>query len=447
VRNRPGVSPGASELPADPLVNDPSHERALESRRITSGPIAALAHIRTFESLQYRDFLLIWLGQVCNAHGGWMDQITRGYIMYELTGSPLQLGGVSAARAGPLLLFSVIAGAVADRRGRKNQLVIAQITNMALNWILGILWITHLAQPWHIYATAVLAGLVQAFQQPARQSMISDIVPVSRIRNAVALNSMVINVSRGVGPALAGVLITAVGPGGSYLVQGGMYAVASIWTIQVKEPAHRLLASGAAEESILRSTLAGAKYMWTDQTVRAIMLVVLVPSVLGQPYTSLMPVFALDVLHVGPSGQGLLLTAAGVGALLGAVTVASLGNAGRQGLLMLIGATVFGVSTFWFAVSAWFPLSLFLMGINGLSADSYATQAQSLLQTYTPPEFRGRVMGVYLMNRGLVPMGSLLIGSLAEAFGAPRAVELMGSLCALLALWALISRPQVRALG
>ncbi|MEA2641592.1 MAG: hypothetical protein QOF51_2986 [Chloroflexota bacterium] len=447
--------------PTEAIVHSPSpstrsideaHERALEQRRITSGPIAVLTRLRTFESLQYRDFLLIWLGQIGNSHAQWMDQITRGYLMYQLTGSPLELGTVNAARALPLLFFSVIAGAVADRQGRKMQLIVAQTTNMVLNAILATLVVTHLVQPWHVYLTAVLAGCVQAFQQPARQSMLSDLVPMRRIRNAVALNAMVINVARGLGPALAGLLIAWVGAGGSYALQALLFAMSALWTIQVQEPAHRLRggAGGAGtpgELSILRSTAEGARYIWGDPTVRAIMLIVLVPSVLGQPYTSLLPVFAVDILHVGASGQGVLLAAAGVGALLGAIIVASLGNAGRQGLLMLAGAMVFGFSIVGFASSTWFPLSLVLMAINGLCNDSYNTQAQSLLQQHTPAELRGRVMGVYLMNRGTAPLGALLVGALASAIGAPHAIAIMGSCCALLAVWAFVSRPQIRALG
>jgi MFS family permease len=173
---------------------------------------------------------------------------------------------------------------------------------------------------------------------------------------------------------------------------------------------------------------------------------VLIPSLLGQPYLSLLPVFARDVLEVGPTGQGLLLTALGAGALCGAVLVATIGNTGRQGLLMLSGALVFGVSIVAFGASPWFSVCMVLMAINGLCNVSYGTQANTLLQLHTRPELRGRVLGVYFSSRGLQPLGSLLAGSLAATFGAQRSVELMGLSCALIALWVWAAAPEVRQL-
>jgi MFS family permease len=187
--------------------------------------------------------------------------------------------------------------------------------------------------------------------------------------------------------------------------------------------------------------------MWSDPLIRGLMMILLVPSFLGQPYTSLIPVFAKDVLHVGPQGQGMLLTAAGLGALVGAISVATLGNTGRQGLIMLFGALIFGCSIIAFALTPWFGLALVFMGINGLCGVTYGTQATTILQTHTPRELRGRVMGVYMMNRGMVPLGSLMAGALAQVLGAPTTVVIMGSGCAALALWALISVPRVRQAG
>jgi MFS family permease len=384
-----------------------------------------------------------------------MDQVTRGWLIYQLTDSPLQLGLVSAIRAVPLLFFSVLAGVVADRYGRKAQLVISQLTNAGLNFILGVLVLTHQVHPWHVYATGLLAGVVMAFQQPARQAMLSDLVDEEHITNAIGLNSMVFNASRSIGPAVAGVIIAGYGTAGSYLVQGVIFALATVWTLQmhVPEPTSASAQSGGRHQaarrpqaSIWSSTLEGGRYIWSNSAIRLVMLVVLIPSLLGQPYTSLMPVFARDILNVGSTGQGILLTAVGIGALIGSIAVASIGNTGRQGVVMLCGAILFGLTITGFALSQWFLVSVVLMAISGLCNVSYGTQANTVLQIHTPSELRGRVMGVYFLSRGLVPMGALLAGAVATVLGAPLTVAIMGASCAGLALWVLITSPKVRDL-
>lgn len=375
-----------------------------------------------------------------------MDQVARGWLMYQLTSSPFDLGLSSAVRALPLLLFSMVAGVVADRGSRKTQLILSQLTNAGTEAALGILVLTGQVQPWHVYATALLAGSVQAFQQPARQAMLSDIVERPYIPNAIGLNAMIFNAARSIGPAAAGLIIAISNVGVCYLVQAAIYLAATVWTVQMREPEAQPASRDHPRRSFLQSTLDGFRYIKGDRTIGTVMMIVLIPSVLGQPYTSLMPVFARDILQVGPTGQGLLLTAVGLGALVGAVAVATIGNTGKQGLLMLLGATVFGFALVGFSASPWFAVSLGLMAISGLCNVSYGTQANSLLQIHTPQELRGRVMGVFYINRGLVPIGSLLAGTLATVMGAQWTVALMGGTCAVLGLWLLLTNPRIRGL-
>jgi len=403
--------------------------------------------MRTFESLAVRDFRLLWLGQAGNTVGQWMDQVTRGWLMYELTGSPLELGLTMAARAAPLLLLSVVAGVVADRYGRKRQLIISQVTNAALNWLLAGLVLTGHVQTWHVYVTALLAGAVMAFQQPARQAMIPDLVDSAHLGNAIGLQSLAFNASRSIAPGIAGVLIALVDVGGSYLVQGLIYAIATVWTVQIREPGQPRTSGHASAVSFRAGLVAGGRYIWGNRPVRTVMLIVLIPALLGQPYTSLLPIFAKDVLDVGSTGQGFLLSALGIGALGGAVTVATLGTTNRQGQFILGGATVFGLAMLGFALSPWFSLSALMMGVVGLCDTTYGTQANTIIQLYTESSMRGRVMGVYFLNRGLVPLGSLLAGALASLFGAPLTVALMGISCASVALLVAFTAPEVRRLG
>jgi MFS family permease len=335
---------------------------------------------------------------------------------------------------------------VADRYGRKRQLVISQVANAIFNFILAALVITGHVEPWHVYVTGFLSGIVQAFQQPARQAMIPDLVDRQHLANAIGLQSLAFNFCRSIAPGLAGLLIAWLDVGGSYFVQGLIFAVATIWTVQINDPIKRTEPGRqrVKQQSIAEGTAAGVRYIWGNRPVRAIMMIVLIPAILGQPFTSLLPIFARDILDVGPQGQGLMLTALGLGALAGAVVVATVGNAGRQGLSVLLGALLFGLGMVGFASSSWFSLSLVMMALVGICDTAYGTQANTIIHTNTDPAMRGRVMGVYFLSRGLVPLGALLAGGLADVLGAPLTVTCMGAACAALALAVFVAAPEVR---
>ncbi|MSQ12709.1 MAG: MFS transporter [Dehalococcoidia bacterium] len=391
-----------------------------------------LSNLSTFTSLQVRDYRLLWMGQISTSMGQWMDQVSRGWLIYHITGSPLQLGLATAIRGLPLLFFGVIAGAVADRSGRKLQLIIAQGTNALLNVILATLVLTGQVHPWHIYVTGFLAGTVQAFQQPARQTLIGDIVGNKRLLNALALNSAALNISRAIGPAIAGTLIAFVGAQGSYYAQAGLYLFATVWTIQIRIPDRSSEAMRRMREPFFASIKSGFQYVGGNRNIRTLMLLALVPLTLAMPYTSLMPIFAKDVLHGGPRLQGLLLTCVGLGALAGALVVASIRRENGYGWPVVMGAVAFGLGLVGFSLSRWAGLTALFGVIVGVFSVTYQTQNQTLLQLSAPRHIRGRVMSIYLLNRGLVPIGTLGAGALAAWMGGPKALLIMSasSVCA-----------------
>ncbi|MDO8472395.1 MAG: MFS transporter [Dehalococcoidia bacterium] len=403
--------------------------------------------MRTFESLGNRDFRYLWLGQLATSMGQWMDQVTRAWLIYSMTGSALQLGLVSAARGVPLLIFGTIAGAVADRYGRKAQLIIAQSTNTVLNVILAVLVVTGKVQPWHVYVTGFLAGTVQAFQQPARMVMINDLVGRDKLLNAVSLNSAAVNVSRSVGPALSGVLIVFLGVGESYFLQAGLFALATIWVIQIRVPDAVRLTYGrvvTVEQTLLGSTKEGLAYIASNRTMLALMVLGLAPMTLGMPFVSLMPVFALDVFHGNATTQGLLLTTFGIGAVAGALAIASAGNRlTMNGKLLLFAAAGFGLSLVFFSRSPVLILAGAFTLLAGVFNGSYTSQNQTMIQMLAPSKLRGRLLGIFMLNRGLTPVGSLLAGVLATYFGGPWAVTLMGGSCFLLVVGVAIFAPEV----
>jgi MFS family permease len=374
---------------------------------------------------------------VTTSLGQWMDQTARSWLIYRMTNSPLQLGMVSAARGLPILLFGVVAGVVADRYGRKGQLIVAQVVNAILNLILATLILTGRIQVWHVYVTGFLAGTVQAFQQPARQVLINDLVGEKHLLNAIALNSAALNLSRSVGPAVCGVLIQAFGVDISYYSQAALYALATVWTIQIRvpeSPAHAGYSRGLASPSFFSSAKEGFAYISSHRMILALMVLGLAPILLGMPYVSLMPIFAIDVLHGGASTQGLLLTMGGIGAVLGALIIASLGRRQGSGKLLIAGAAGFGLSLVFFSRSPVLWMAMVFTFLAGFSNSGYTSQNQTIIQMLTPAEIRGRVLGVYLLNRGLMPIGSLIAGALASFLGGPWAVTIMGASCLLLVI-------------
>ena len=386
-----------------------------------------MAGISTFESLKVRDYRLLWLGQVSTSMGQWMDQFTRAWLIYEITGSPFQLGAVTAARGLPLLLFGILAGAFADRSGRKMQLVVAQVVNGILNFLLAVLVLTGQVQEWHVYVSAFLAGSVQAFQQPARQTLISDLVPEHKLLNALALNSAALNGSRMIGPGIAGLVIAAVGTGGSYMLQAFMYAFATIWTYQLRIPARveQFDEQGMPLRRLpfVQSIGEGLAFVAKEPNIRAQLLLGLGPLTFAMSYTALMPLIAINVLHGQAALGGTLLSSIGIGALCGALVVASMNRSTGYGLSVVLGALAFSAALFAFASSTVVWLSLVLGVVLGLFSVTYTTQNQSLLQVMTPRALRGRVMSIYLLNRGLVPVGALVAGWLAEHFGGQDAMR------------------------
>ena len=407
----------------------------------------AFLHLRAFEALRYREYRLIWYGQLSASMGTWMDEVTRGWLIYELTDSAVQLGLVRGVQAIPFLLLSPLAGSAADRYSRKTQLLVAQVTNGLVFTATALLIFTDQIRPWHVYVTAFLTAVVQAFQQPARTAMVSDAVPPGYLTNAIGLNALMYNVSRSTGPALAGVLIAVFGTGGAYSVQAVFFFLATAWTVQLR-PVQRSSTSAGGHtvhrESFGQSIIEGWKFSWRSEAVRTGLLCTMLASLFIVPFITLLPVFARDLLGVGANGQGFLLTAMGVGALCSAILIASAGDRLPRGMLMLGSATLYGVIVMIFAASPWYQLSLVMMGIAGLCHVHSNALVQTVIQSYSPSEFRGRTTAIFTMNQVLVTAGSMLVGALSLLFGARWAAASMGAVGSLAIIMIYVTMPRAR---
>ena len=387
-----------------------------------------LVQFKIFEALRHPQYRLLWISHVFSAMGTWMDQVSRGWLIYELTNSSFQLGLVRGVQALPILLLSPIAGSTADRYSRKSQVMVALVVDAFFYGLLALLIFTGSVQPWHVYASAVCMASVWTFQQPSRAAMVSDSVPPESLTNAIGLNAMMFNVARITGPAVAGLIIAGWSSGGAYAVQALFYVLAAIWNVKLRDDGFGLASThghGDHDEGFIQSIVEGWKFSWQNVEVRTGLLVVIWASLFIIPFNTLLPVFARDLLGVGAKGQGLLLTSMGAGALASSVLIAALGDRMPRGILMIGGVGVYGLLVAVFAMSTWFSLSMVLMAVMGLCHVASHALVQTVIQAYSPREFRGRTMALFHQTHVILMAGGLIIGALASAIGAPWAAALM----------------------
>jgi len=362
-----------------------------------------------------------------------MDQVARGWLIYQLTNSPAQLGLVRGVQAIPLLLLSPIAGSVADRYARKKQVIVVQLLDGLMYTAMAVLILTGQIKPWHVYVTAFGMSIVQTFHHPARAAMIADAVPLSHLTNAIGLNSVVFNMSRSTGPAVAGVLIAMFGTGACYVLQAAFFFLATFLTsiLSIGQSPPTSTHGHAGKEAFGRSIVEGWRFSWSNESVRAGLLITVTASLFIIPFTTLLPVFAKDILGVGATGQGFLLTGMGVGALSSAVLIATIGDRVPRGIVMLGGVILYGLSVVAFSVSPWFKLSIVLMIVVGLFHVTSHALVQTVIQTYSPAGFRGRTMAIFQQGHFVLTIGAMLYGAMASLWGAQWTVSMMATLGAL----------------
>ena len=382
---------------------------------------------RALQALRFRAFRLVCGGQVFSNIGMWMDELSRGWLIYQLTDSVVQLGLVRGIQLIPTLLVSPFAGTAADRYSRRTLLLVSLTIHGMSFAVLAFLIISRHVEPWHVYVTAVVTGMMQAIQQPARSSIVTESVPPEFLTNAVGLTALIFNMSRLVGPALAGAIIAIADTGGAFAVQAACMFVALAWTARLPAMPHSGAgAMKARRESFVHSIVEGWKFSWHNQTVRAGILCTTIVCTLMFPFTTLLPVFARDLLGVGAEGQGLLLAAMGLGALVSAATIALAGHRLTRGRVMIDASFVYGFALVVFAASPWYSLSLVAMVAAGLCHVHANALVHTVVQAHSPPAYRGRTMALFNMAQMLSTAGSMLIGLLAAVLGSRGAVAVMG---------------------
>lgn len=395
----------------------------------------------TLRALRHRNFQLFFGGQFVSLIGTWMQTVAESWLVYRMTGSALVLGVVGFSSQIPVFLLSPIGGLVADRYNRRRVVIATQTASMLLAAVYATLILGGWIQVWQIITLAAALGVVNAFDIPARQAFLVEMVGKEDLLNAIALNSSMFNGARVVGPAVAGILVAWIGEGWCFAANAISYIAVITGLLLMAVTPHEIAGEGSMAEHIAE----GFRYAQQTMPIRALLLLVGLVSLVGMPYSVLMPVFADQVLHGGARGLGILMGATGVGAMLGALTLAMRSGVKGLGRLAAISGGGFGVFLLIFSFSRYFWLSFFVLMPVGFTMMLQMACSNTLIQAMVPDRLRGRVMSMYsMMFMGMAPLGALLGGSMAEKIGAPLTVGIGGALSVLGAIWFYTQLPALR---
>ncbi len=377
-----------------------------------SQPTAILDLLRKFP-----DYRTLWFGTIATQGAQWVLQVALGWLMLELTDSELWVGMIGFAGGLPMLLVSVPSGVLIDRRNRRTILIVCQAALLLMSIVLTVMVLGDVIKAWHLLAAAAVNGALLTLNNLTRQTLLVATIPRGDLASGIALQSAGQNATRIVGPSLAGVLIGLVGTAGAFGFQSVLLLGAMVLSVtgltSLRNSSPRASSGGILD---------GFGIIWNSPVLRGLMALATVPMLIVFPYLSLMPVYARDILDIGPQGLGLLMAASGVGAVLGALIVVRIARMPHNGWFMLASTMGYSAVVLGFAYSTYVPLSMLMLALGSLTGSAYMSLNNSLLQLQVDDNVRGRVMGVYMLTWGLMPLGSLPMGIAADMMGAPHAI-------------------------
>lgn len=415
---------------------DAPTEIARAPEEVTGQPrrliIGELMLRQTFSALRHRNFRLFFSGQLVSLIGTWMQNTAQGWLVYELTGSKWLLGAVTAVNSAPMLFFSIWGGSIADQHSKRKIVMWTQTSMMVLAFTFaGLVWSQHITT-WEILVVAGLRGVAMAFDMPARQSFMVEMTSREDLMNAISLNSSIVNGARVIGPSVAGFLIAKIGIAWCFFVDGASYLAVITGLAMMRLPKFvKPERRGSAAEHALE----GFSYVWAHRRMKTLLIVFAIVGIFGWSYSVLMPAFATDVLHTGPSGYGALLSANGIGALVGALTVAAIGHKVSRRFLVFGGLWIFSITLLLLAFVHSIYLALMLLGMGGWGMLLFFSTTNTMLQTNSSDEMRGRVMGIWaLVFGGMMPVGGLEAGALSHYCGVRWTIAVGAVVCAAAAL-------------
>jgi len=401
-----------------------------------------LARAPAFSSLALGQFRFLLAGTSASQLGGWMEEVARGWLVFQLTDSAFQLGLVAFLRGISTLVFSPAAGVVVDRLDRRRIAAFSQAVPGTVALLVGLLVSAGWVQMWHLYVMAVVVGASVAVNVPARQVLVYDVVGSEHLPSAIALNSVTGNVSRIVAPSLGGIIIRVAGTAVAFYGQAAFYGLAVAATLMLRPLTH----VEPVRVPVLAGIREGFDYIRRDERLSRLVIMNVIANVLIYPYVTMMPVFAKDLLHGGSAGYGLLLTGVGVGAIPGGLTAASMQGWGSRGKTMALTALLYMGMVLAFSFSRLFVLSFAILVVAGIGWSLFVTLNQTLLQLNLDDAFQGRGMALYSMAGGLTPFGNLGMGAAAQQFGVPHSVAGFAATGLMLAALAGIASRKIRRL-
>lgn len=404
--------------------------------------INAMGSFHPLSALTYRNFRLFWFGQLISLTGTWMHSAGQGWLVLELTNSPFYLGLVGSAVSMPILFFTLAGGVVADRFPKKNILLTTQIIFMFLALALAVMVSTEIVTVWHVLFIVFSIGTVSAFDIPAKQSFLVEMVGKENLMNAIALNATAFNAARVIGPTIAGVLIGYFGIAVCFYINSLSFLAAIIGLLKMRfksDETRKFQRTGIKKEFI-----EGLKYIFSEPKAYMLIMSVGIISFFGFPYITFLPVFARDILKTGVAGLGILMGIAGAGAFAGALSLVVRGDFPRKGVFLATSAIIYSSALLVFSLSTTVWLSypmLFLVGWGGISQ---IVTSNSLLQLMVPDRLRGRVMSSFTMVfLGMATAGNLVVGSLAYYVGTKTALGISAKFCLLGIILLLWKKPEI----
>ena len=440
-----GLHTASPEQPSAGAAHAPGEPPERERRRGRLHP----GRFNTFTSLRHRDFLLLWLSNLCNASAVWFQQITIPWVVWEISGSPFLVGIAAGMRSIPFLVIGPMAGVFADRVDRRKIVLVTQSVMamvvlafagaVQLGVVVGTLGV--------IYALAFsfITGTLHSLIQPVRQAMVANTVPREDLWNAVALNSIAGNVARVVGPGLGGVLIAWLGPALNFFLEGILYVLMVLVMVPIALPYREAITARRA--SMMANLKQGFAYVLSEQVVLRLLLVACISDILLAPVIHLMPVIATEVLGQGSEVYGFLVLATGVGGIISTISFASLGGVFRRGSVGLLALMFLSASAILLGLSTWVWVSLIAMFGFGFFRLAFKINNNTLVQTTIPDALRGRVMSIYHLDHGITPLASMTLGLIAEFWPANFVVVLVGVISLALTIYAFIAYSDVRRMS
>ena len=405
---------------------------------------------KTITPLYFRGYLYLWIGMVTVGIATMMQMTARGYLAYELTNSASKLTYVNVAFAFPMLSLSLFGGALSDRLDKQKIIQIGQFGAASLGFLIAAIIFSNYINWLHLLAVSFVQGGIWAFMVPSRHSFIAELVPRKNLNSAIALNSAGFNVSNLIAPAVSGLIYGLAGPGVVYSIIGGLALTGVFFTFIIK-PEMRMGddvpgSNKSEKKEILAEIKIGLIYIYNEKLLFSLLIASLIFSLLAEPFRFMLPIFVKDIYLKGPEAMGLLTTLMGLGSVIASIIIAGI-ESNKRGLIWIIGGFLTGGCLLILSISDSYAISLIVMIFLGISDSIRRTLSMSIMMEKTRPDLRGRVMSIYMLNWGLIPLGALPAGILADIIGAQSTIGILSILLLVASALVLITQKELRTVN